>query len=233
MQSVSRRRRPADGFEDYRNHPSLVERIAEDLTAAIADGRLRPGDRVIEAELCQRMGVSRSPLREAFRILENQRFLVREPRRGMRVASFTIEEAEEIYRIRAALESLAAFLAVKRGDPAVLAELRRLHRGMVAAGEGRDDHAYRRLNRRFHQVLTEASGSPRLVGLVGTLFAQVNRYRFKVFSVRGKTEESIRNHAELIAFFERGDPEGAERSRREAILKNIDSLHRHFGEDGG
>ena len=94
------------------NQKSLAEHIVEDLEQKIIVGILQPGQRIIEEALCKTYGVSRSPVREAFHILESQGFVIREPRRGISVAEITPREAEEIYRIRASLEGLAMSLAV-------------------------------------------------------------------------------------------------------------------------
>src|SRR5512139_8022 len=96
---------------------SLAEHIVEDLEQKIVAGVLTPGQRIIEEALCNTYGVSRSPVREALRILENQGFAIREPRRGISVASITPQEAEHIYQIRASLEGLATALAVKNKTP--------------------------------------------------------------------------------------------------------------------
>jgi len=107
-------------YKKVRKHKSLVESIVEDLQDKIIRGQLKPGQRMVEAELCEKMGISRSPLREGFRILESQGFLAHEPRKGMHVSRVSLEELENIYVIRANLESLATKLAVQNGDPQAL-----------------------------------------------------------------------------------------------------------------
>jgi len=215
-------------YKRVRKHKTLVESIVEDLQGKIIREQLKPGQRMVESELCQKMGISRSPLREAFRILESQGFLVHEPRRGMHVSRVTFEELENIYVIRANLESLATYLAVRNGDPQVLEELRKLHQEMVVAAGEEDPGAYHRLNLRFHQVLTEASLNQRLTDLIDTFVKQTNRYRVVVFSTPGKLQASIQNHVDIIRSFEKGDAEEAERMRKKAILNNIEVLREQF-----
>ena len=215
-------------YKKVRKHKTLVESIVEDLQDKVIKGHLEPGQRMVEAELCQKMGISRSPLREAFRILESQGFLAHEPRKGMHVSRVSIEELENIYVIRANLESLATNLAVKNGDPQILDELRRLHREMIRVAQEGDTGAYHKLNLKFHEVLTEASLNQRLTELIDNFVKQTNRYRIVVFSTPGKLQASIQNHGDIIRSFEKGDAEEAERMRRAAILNNIAVLREHF-----
>jgi len=219
-------------YSKVRKHKSLVESIVEDLQDKIIRGHLEPGQRMVEAELCGKMGISRSPLREAFRILESQGFLAHEPRKGMHVSRVSLEELENIYVIRANLESLATKLAVKNGDAGVLEELRKLHREMIRAADQSDTRAYHQLNLKFHEVLTLASLNKRLIELIDNFVKQTNRYRFVVFSTPGKLRSSIKNHEDLIRSFEMGDAEEAERVRKAAILNNIEVLREHFAPEG-
>jgi len=105
---------------------SLAEHIVEELEKKIVDGALQPGQRIIEEALCKTLGVSRSPVREAFQILESRGFVVREPRKGISVARSTQREAEDIYRIRASLDGLATSLAVEKQTPEFLKKLKKM-----------------------------------------------------------------------------------------------------------
>lgn len=218
-------------YSKVRKHKSLVESIVDDLQNKIINGQLKPGQRMVEAELCERMGISRSPLREAFRVLESQGFLAHEPRKGMHVSRVSLKELENIYVIRANLESLATNLAIKKGDPQTLKELKKLHHEMILAAEDEDTGNYHRLNLKFHGILTEASRNPRLTELIDTFVKQTNRYRIVVFATPGKLQASIQNHEELIRSFEKGDAQEAERVRKSAILNNIAVLREYFREE--
>ncbi|MEE8319652.1 MAG: GntR family transcriptional regulator [bacterium] len=218
-------------YKKVRKHRSLVESIVDDLQDKIIKGHLKPGHRMVEADLCEKMSVSRSPLREAFRILEGRGFLAHEPRKGMFVSKITLQEIENIYVIRANLESLATYLAVKKRDTKMLEELKEYHREMIHAAKEGDTRAYHKLNLRFHEALSEASENPRLVELINNFVKQTNRYRFVVFSIPGKLESSIKNHEELIRSYEKGDAREAERVRKEAILRNIAAIRDHFKEE--
>lgn len=203
---------------------SLAEHIVDDLEQKIVAGVLAPGQRIIEEALCNIYGVSRSPVREALRILENQGFAVREPRRGISVASITPHEAEQIYRIRASLEGLATELAVQNKTPELLGKLKGLHEQMIRSAEKKNIKAYQNLNQQFHELIISASGSPRLIQLIRSFDKQTMRYRLAVTHAPGWMTKSAQLHAAIIASFEAGDAEAAERLRRQAILGQIEQF---------
>jgi DNA-binding GntR family transcriptional regulator len=99
------------------SHKSLAENIVEDLEQKIFAGKLKPGQRIIEDPICEAFGVSRSPVREAFQILEKRGLVVREPRKGISVTKVERQEAENYYRIRYVLEGLAISLTVQNQRP--------------------------------------------------------------------------------------------------------------------
>jgi DNA-binding GntR family transcriptional regulator len=201
---------------------SLPEHIADDLERKILAGTLKPGQRMIEEALCRAFGVSRSPVREAFQVLESQGFVVREPRKGVSVAKVTPQEAADIYQIRASLEGLATALAVQRRTPALMTQLKQAHQELRRAAGQDNLRAYQRLNRRFHELVIGGCGNPRLIQLIRAFDKQTLRYRLAVRSAPGWMANSMRLHALTMASFEAGDAEKAERIRKEAILSQID-----------
>jgi DNA-binding GntR family transcriptional regulator len=207
---------------------SLAEHIVEDLEQKIVTGVLVPGQRIIEEALCNTYGVSRSPVREALRILENQGFAVREPRRGISVAAITPQEAEQIYRIRASLEGLATALAVHNRTPELLGKLKDVHQQMMRVAEKKNVKAYQSLNQQFHDLIVNASGSPRLIQLIRSFDKQTLRYRLAVTNAPGWMTKSAQLHAATIASFEAGDAEAAERLRKNSILSQIDRFPELF-----
>ncbi len=207
---------------------SLAEHIVEDLERKIIDGSLTPGQRLIEQVLCDTFGVSRAPVREAFQILENRGFVVREPRKGVSVAKATRQEAEDIYRIRASLEGLATALAIQKRTADLIAALKAMHQRMVEAAEGKDLATYQELNQQFHELIIGACQNPRLVQLIENFDKQTMRYRMAITNRPGWMEKSARFHAATIASFESGDAEAAERIRRGAILGQIEQFRELF-----
>ncbi|MEW6673673.1 MAG: GntR family transcriptional regulator [Thermodesulfobacteriota bacterium] len=203
------------------NHKSLAEHIFQDLENKIIAGILKPGQRIVEEELCRSFGVSRSPVREALRMLESQGFVHREPRRGVSVTKITMKEAEDIYTIRARLDSLAVYLAIKRNKPGVVTKLKKLHEKMIAVAERNDVNEYFRLNQKFHDTIFRESDNRKLVNLLETFDKQTMRYRRMVLRAPGWMKESIQNHEAIIRWFETGDLENAEKTRKSTILSHV------------
>lgn len=152
-----------------RDHPRLVELVADEVRRRIVEGTWVQGQRLVETQVAADLGVSRNPVREAFRSLQAEGFVDMEPRRGTRVAMLPAEEAGDLFEVRGALEELAAGLAARRSDPAEVAELREIVRlGRAATDEGRL-HDLPPLNTRYHQVLCRASGNDQLVAVMKPL----------------------------------------------------------------
>jgi len=208
-------------MENFIKHKSLVEQIVQGLEKKILEGDLKPGQRIIESALCQTLRVSRSPVREAFRILESKGFVTSEPRKGISVTTITSQEAEDIYMIRANLESLATYLAVKKQDPKVLKKLRTLHQQMRKVLAKTDINPYFMLNLKFHEALINACENNRLIELINTFDKQTRRYRLEAISIPGWINSSIKIHEAIIQAFESGDAEEAEQLRKTMILNQI------------
>src|ERR1700712_4156456 len=148
------------GMKIVRNnlHDMLVAGIRE----MVISGALRPGDKVPEQALCHRFGVSRTPLREALKVLAAEGMLQLLPRRGAIVASVSPEEIDELFPVMAALEALAGELVCKRASDAELVSLGAIHDQMMAAYAVGNEAAYLRANRSFHQTLVAVAGNATL-----------------------------------------------------------------------
>jgi DNA-binding GntR family transcriptional regulator len=200
---------------------SLVAFIAEDLEKKILSGTFKQGLRLIEAELCRSYGVSQTPLREALRILESNGYVTHKPRKGAFVSETSIDEIEEIFRIRANLESLATYLAVKRCTPGVISELKKIHQKMITVAAKKDVKAYIALNFKFHDGIINASQSKRLIQMIQTFVKQTDRFRLDILKFPEMLKTSIEAHENVIQLFESGDAEKAERMRRDSILNRF------------
>jgi DNA-binding GntR family transcriptional regulator len=212
-------------------HKSLVRTIVEDIEERIVQGELKPGERLVELVMCKMLDVSRSPLREAFRILEDQGFLVNRARKGVFVSTLTKKEAIDIYTIRASLESLATFLAVQAEGERLSTRLRSVQRKMAdAVGRG-DLDAYTEYNSRFHDEIILSCGNDLLIEMLRRFNRQTARYRAMIRSTKGRPEESVKKHEELIKSIESGDAALAEMISRESILHNIELVETIFKDE--
>lgn len=221
-------------MKNFIKHQSLAEYIIKDLEDKIINGILKPGHRIIEEDLCKSFRVSQSPVREALRTLESQGLIKHEPRKGVTVTKLSPKEAEDVYRIRANLESLSTYLAVKNNDLRVLQKLKKIHtRMMKMVSDGEISTAYFNLNFKFHKTLVDASENQRLIKMVESFTKQVRRYRIEVLSVPGRVSASLKNHDAIIQSFEAGDAEKAEALRKATILKNIKEFAEKFEKEEG
>lgn len=210
---------------------SLVTFITEDLERKILEGKLKPGQRLIEAELCKTYGVSQTPLREALRIIESQGYVVHEPRKGVTVAQINLNDIEEIYHIRANLESMAHYWAVKKYDPEVLSQLKKLQKQMIIEVGKKDIKAYFELNLKFHEILINACRNKRLINMIQNFVKQTKRYRIDILKSPESLKRSVEAHEKIIQSFEDQDAEKAEKLRKESILGNIEIFIKKFKEE--
>ncbi len=207
------------------DHQSLQERTYKALRSALLDGKFPVGERIFEAEVAQQLGVSRVPVREAVRRLQQDGLLEVRPRSGIYVASVSPEEADDVYRIRAALEGAAASLAAERITASELTALRRLlQRERESKGNGRSRSQSQVVVRadEFHRAVHVYARSPRLYELLELIYAQVMHFRAITLSLPGRAETAVHGHQRLYDALSKHDGAQAERVMRE----HIDSARR-------
>jgi len=185
----------------------------------IVTGKLSPGTWMIEAELAERIGVSRTPIRGALQWLEREGFLMSVnsgSKNRVQVAPMTKEDARELYSIIGHIEGLAARLTAQlpseqRGK--VIRELRKMNEGLDALARAHRPEPNRifDLDSGFHRTIVDASGGPRLTGLHRTTQLQAERYwRLYASAIVDELGQSVREHDVIIDAIERGDPDRAE-----------------------
>lgn len=188
-----------------RDHPRLVELVADEVRRRIVEGTWGQGQRLVETQVAADLGVSRNPVREAFRSLQAEGFVEMEPRRGTRVAVLAAEEAGHLFDVRGALEELAAGLAARRRDPQDIAELRGIVAlGSAATAEGRLVDLPP-LNTRYHQVLCQASGNPQLIAVMKPLRDRIQWVY--AARVRDRAPASWDEHGAIVEAVAAGDEE--------------------------
>lgn len=193
--------------------PSLADRVADSLRDAILKGQIKPGAKLVQEDLAGRLGVSRQPLREAFRRLEAEGILENHPRRGMVVREYTEDDVAEIYMLREVLEPHAGALAVQKLKQSDLDRLRSLNEELTAAAEEGDGRLYVELNADFHRTIYEAAGSPRLIDFIEQLWRGYTILT-PIF-LPGRALRSAEEHAEILdRLSARSSDEVAEALRR-------------------
>jgi DNA-binding GntR family transcriptional regulator len=184
---------------------SLHGEMVEHLRDMILSGELVPGEKISEQQLCSRFGVSRTPLREALKVLAAEGLIELLPNRGAVVARITEKEIEDLFPIIGALEGLAGEQICDHADDAGLDELRTLHDRLVDAYQQGDELAYLRFNRLFHLRLMELSQNQALVGLYHQLLARIHVARFIIRKTPETWRLAVEEHQQIIAALERRD----------------------------
>ncbi|MBO5656566.1 MAG: GntR family transcriptional regulator [Agathobacter sp.] len=155
----------------------LRDVVFQTLREAILRGDLQPGERLMEIQLANKLGVSRTPIREAIHMLEQEGLVVTIPRKGAEVAKMTLKDMEDVLEIREALDVLAAQLACGRITEEGLAELKDKKKVFEFSLKSADVKQIAEADVSFHDVIYEATGNPKLVNLLNNLREQIYRYR--------------------------------------------------------
>ncbi|MBO8170045.1 MAG: GntR family transcriptional regulator [Thermoanaerobacteraceae bacterium] len=180
------------------NYKPLREIVFETLREAIISGKLKAGERLMEVQLAEEMGVSRTPVREAIRKLELEGFVVMVPRKGAYVAGISTKDITEVFEIRAALESLAASLAAERITEEELEELERLLVQVAECAQKDDLEKLIEIDTQFHDCLYKASRNDRLVQIISNLREQIQRFRTTSLASPGRMKQTLKEHKKIV-----------------------------------
>lgn len=180
------------------NYLPLREVVFDTLREAIISGHLKPGERMMEVQLAEEMGVSRTPVREAIRKLELEGFAVMIPRKGAYVAGISLKDIADVFEIRAALEALAAGLAAERITDE---ELEKMERAFVSANntvDGSNIDTLVKDDTGFHNAIYQASRNTRLVQIINNLQEQIQRFRTASLAMPGRMKVAIDEHKKIV-----------------------------------
>ncbi len=201
------------GEQPGRGGETLAATLHRQLEAEIASGRLEPGSRLDEQEIARRFGVSRTPVREAFRLLAADDLVELRGRIGATVRAIGVHTLIEMFQVMGELEGLCARLAARRATPAQCARLQALHARLEAAtGDGAD--AFYDINTEFHEVIYEAACNAFLAEQTRRLRNRVAAYRRRVTRMPSRIEDTLREHAAVMAAIIGRDPEAAHKAMR-------------------
>lgn len=195
----------------------LREIVFETIRNAIISGDIKPGERLMEVQMAEALGVSRTPVREAIRKLELEGLVIMLPRKGAYIADLSVKDLTEVMEIRASLEGLAAGLASVRIDQAEIEELEikalKFHKSI----ENDDVEELINMDLEFHDAIFRASRNERLIQLNNNLREQVQRFREIYHKKVNKSKETSKEHYEMVEAISRGDLDKAEKLARKHI----------------
>jgi DNA-binding GntR family transcriptional regulator len=206
------------------HRPTLHEELVERLRALVVEDVLKPGEKVPEKDLCVSFGVSRTPLREALKVLASEGLVVLHANRGARVAEVTPEELAQAFPVIAVLEGLAGEEACRRLSDAEIATIGRRHDEMVAAYRARDRKSYFAANQDIHRAIIDGAGNDILATQHRLLATRVRRARFLVNLSEERWAEAIEEHERMIERLRLRDAEGLGRMMR-AHMANKGAAH--------
>lgn len=218
-----------DAFQLQMNeYLPLRDVVFQTLRQAILRGELKPGERLMEIHLAQKLGVSRTPVREAIHKLELEGLVLMIPRKGAVVAEITLRDLEEVLEVRMALEELAVRSACRRINKEQLAELRELAESFKAALSGEDVSAYVEADVALHDAIYAATGNSRLVQMLSNLREQMYRYRMEYLKDRGAHNRLATEHEEILTALENRDEAAAVKSMRFHVEQQKEHIAQHL-----
>ena len=200
----------------------IHEQILPHIRADIVENRWKPGERLPEPQLCREFGISRTPLRDAFKILEAEGLVRLLPHVGAVVTDPGLPDVMEKMEILSALEQLAATKLAASRPPAALAEIRRLHRAMRDAAEARDAAAYYRLNDDFHRAIVVGAGNKTLADMHEMIMWHVYRARHRANAHEPLSQAGSEHHGRIVRHLCDGEPDGA----AHAVRDHLDEVSR-------
>lgn len=191
--------------------------VEDKIRSAIAAGHFKPGQRLIERELCEQIGVGRTSVREALRQLEAEGLVVTIPHRGPEVSSISYDEARQLYDLRALLEGFAGRNFAEHGSDEAIAELRIAVEGFATAAQGSDRAALVAAKTRFYGVLMQGAGNSFVTQSLTTLHNRINLLRVTSMTQAGRLEKSVEEIREIFEAIAARDPDRAERECKHHI----------------
>ena len=194
---------------DFNSSKPLGEIVYIALREAIIKNQFKSGERLMETELADEMMVSRTPVREAVRKLQSEGYVVMLPRKGTYVTSLTIQDVNDVFEIRSALESMAAGLASERASDAEIGAIKRFIEEEAVLWDGTDLARAIRSDIQFHSMVYRASKNVRIEALINDLREQTQRLRSSTLSRPGRLRFALEEHRQILAAIEARDTAGA------------------------
>ena len=198
---------------------SLHDEVAATLREQIFAGVLVPGSFLDEAALCERLSISRTPLREALKVLTAEGLLRHEPRRGCFVNEVTERDLDEIFPVIALLEGRCAYEAARNASDAELSELDTLHERLVRHAKAKRINDYYATNHLIHEAIIQLADNKWLAQVIGDLRKILKLARLQQLHAPGRLEQSLSEHLAVFAALKARDSEGADAAMRTHLTR--------------
>lgn len=196
-------------FFTLENYKPLRDLVFDYMKEAIITGKLKPGERLMEVQLAEKLGVSRTPVREAIRKLELEGLVVMVPRKGAYVADLNAKDLLNVLEVRSSLEGLAASLAAERITDEEVEKLKKIVEEFRIKMEEGDLEALIRLDKEFHELIFAASRNDKLIQIMNNLQEHVHRFRVKYITEEKKAKRIYQEHKKIAELIEQRDANGA------------------------
>jgi phosphonate utilization transcriptional regulator len=199
---------------------SLSSAAQQEIERMILAGEIAPGGKLTEAWLSQRLGISRGPIREAFRMLEEAGLVRQEKNRGVFVRDLPLEEAVEIYDLRAAMDEMVGRKLATSMTPEQSKQARAIVDRMEAAARSGDVHTYHLLNLQFHDALVSFAGNRKLLAIYRKLVKELALFRRRNLDDRSVLPHSVAEHRQILRAIASGDAAAAGRAMYEHVIES-------------
>lgn len=208
---------------------SLHEELTQTLRDLIIHGTLPPGVKIPEKDLCDAYSVSRTPLREALKVLASEGLVVLEPNRGARVSQITQEDLDEVFPVMGALEALAGELACRNITDQEIAEIQALHQQMLGHYRDLDLDSYFTANQKIHEALLAAARNQTLTTHYRSLSARVQRARYVANMTPARWAQAVDEHEEIIKHLLARNGERLAATLRRHLENKLKTVSHHLG----
>lgn len=209
---------------DMDSYLPLRDVVFNTLRNAILRGDLKPGERLMEMHLANKLGVSRTPIREAIRMLEHEGLAVTIPRKGAQVAKMTEKDLQDVLEIRDALDELAVSMAAERMTPEQLLELKDAMKDFEIATRSGDVRRIVEADEDFHNVIYRMANNPKLENIVNNMREQTYRYRYEYVKGNSTNHQLVEEHAKIIDGFEKKDTDYVKEIMHQHLENQIEAV---------
>lgn len=208
----------------------ISQQVVKRMREMIRKGILKKGDKIVEKTLCQAMGISRTPFREALHILSSEGLIQLVPNKGAYVAEPSMQDIREMFCVMSILEGTAARICAEKMNAEDLKKLENLYRKMEKFFHATNYEKYMAVNHCYHALVQELAGNKILSEVINGLMQKILLYRYRQIYQPDRLNQSMQEHRNIQEAFRKKDPEAAERLMRKHLTKQCEALESVYSE---